>query len=191
MSDNLSNEIARAVNELLLVNRAVGISAAEITEVVFPILGRELNSKADRIDELESALRQAQGFVSEVNKRTMGEDYHSVTLDIINKALCGKPTPVIDGEEPIHDWFGLTYASYVVMPRTVLQSCSVETQRKLIEAFEAVAEEELKGTGHNWPYGDDIHITLKDERGRFKKDPLGNYERGRRRLWRNQKKTRP
>ena len=86
-------------------------------------------------------------------------------------------------EEPIHDWFGLTYASYLVMPRTVLQSCSMETQRKLIEAIEAVAKEELEGAGDNWPYGDDIHVTLKDEKGRFKKDPLGNYERGRRRLW--------
>lgn len=89
-----------------------------------------------------------------------------------------------DHSQPIHDWFGLTYASYIVLPRVVLQSCSVKTQRKLIKALEAVAEEEKQGTGQNWPGGDDIAVTRRDAKtGQFKVDEYADYQRGRRKLW--------
>lgn len=89
-------------------------------------------------------------------------------------------------EDPIHAWFGLSYANYLVIPRTVLQSLSKEAQLALIHALERVGDEERIGTGHNWPGEANIEVKLKDaETGRYIQDPLANYERGRRKLWRS------
>jgi hypothetical protein len=91
----------------------------------------------------------------------------------------------IEAADHIHDWFGLTYASYVVMPRVLLQSCSPAVQKQLVEAFEAVEKEESEHMGgKNWPYdGARIAVTLRNENGRFIKDPFSDYERGRKKLW--------
>lgn len=45
---------------------------------------------------------------------------------------------VIHIDEPAHIWFGLSYASFYVMPRVVLQSAPPELQRRFIEAAEAI-----------------------------------------------------
>lgn len=50
------------------------------------------------------------------------------------------PDHLADEPEPIHAHFGLTYANYLVMPRTLLQSMPVEWQRPfvaLLEQFDA------------------------------------------------------
>jgi hypothetical protein len=88
-------------------------------------------------------------------------------------------------EDPIHAWFGLSYANYLVIPRTVLQSLSKETQLALLRALDLVADEEGKNMPEHWPGDANIEVKLKDPTtGRYMKDPLANYERGRRRLWR-------
>jgi hypothetical protein len=93
-------------------------------------------------------------------------------------------SPYEGDSEPIHSWFGLSYASYVVMPRSILQSCSPETQQLLVKAFEAVAQEEREHLGGHWPHdGSRVAVTLRNESGRFIKDPWCDYERGRRRAW--------
>jgi hypothetical protein len=86
-------------------------------------------------------------------------------------------------EDPIHMWFSLSYASYVVIPRTVLQSCSRETQLAVVRAFELVQKEEQTNRGQNWPGDADVSVNLRDENGRFIKDPLADYKRGSRKLW--------
>jgi len=81
-----------------------------------------------------------------------------------------------DTSEPIHEWFELSYCSYLVMPRSVLQSMPVEWQRQLVELLEAVPETlEVD----DMPQYKCIAV---DERGKFVRDPFRAYERGRRRI---------
>lgn len=50
---------------------------------------------------------------------------------------------VIETDQPIHLYFGLSYCSYLCMPRTLLQSMPVEWQRKfvgMLEEYEAAFE---------------------------------------------------
>lgn len=76
----------------------------------------------------------------------------------------------------IHDWFGLSYSSYLVMPRTMLQSMPDEWQEKFVEMIEQCNLLELPKD-----YTNDYRVTMiKDKK--FYKDPLRNYERGRRKL---------
>jgi len=77
--------------------------------------------------------------------------------------------------EPIHAWFELTYANYLAIPRSVLQSMPVEWQRKFVRLMD-----ELDDT-IDWRR-DGLTITRRDERGRYIQDDLVDYERGRRRI---------
>lgn len=78
--------------------------------------------------------------------------------------------------EPIHGWFGLTYANYLVMPRSVLQSMPQEWQAKFCELL----EESRAAFGHlDWPRYD---VRARDENGRYRSDPIPHYNRGRTRV---------
>jgi hypothetical protein len=55
MSDALF-KVCRASNELLLVNRAEGVSAQEITDVIAPIINGLERERADMLAALELAL---------------------------------------------------------------------------------------------------------------------------------------
>lgn len=81
--------------------------------------------------------------------------------------------------EPIHGWFGLTYASYLVLPRSVLQSLPQSLQRQLVEALEAIADHLDAAI---IPIAGTYHVQLRDSKGRFIADPLRVYERGRRQV---------
>lgn len=71
---------------------------------------------------------------------------------------------------PIHGAFGLTYASYLVMHRSLLQRMPVEWQRKFVQLCDEY-----------WQVWDcmkadlDFVVQVRDERGRFVEDPLRNY----------------
>lgn len=81
-------------------------------------------------------------------------------------------------KEAIHEYFGLSYANYLVLPRVVLQSMPDAWQEEFVRLLEQIPEtidEDTEPAG-----GYDVHA--KDEAGRFVEDPLSNYERGRRRL---------
>ena len=73
----------------------------------------------------------------------------------------------------IHDWFELTYAQYLAIPRTVLQSMPDEWQEKFV-----VLLEELEDT-FEWRR-DGCFVKFRDEKGRWAVDELGDYQRGRR-----------
>jgi hypothetical protein len=81
----------------------------------------------------------------------------------------------LEYKELIHDWFELSYASYLVLPRSVLQSAPDKWQEKFVELLNELGEKfdrvPRKGT-----YG----VYLKDENGKFIADELRDYERGRR-----------
>ena len=90
----------------------------------------------------------------------------------------GKYSQAID-TEPIHAWFELTYSSYFVMQRTILQSMPIKWQRRFVKLIEEVEE-----------YFPEINngqfmVKRKDDNNKFISDELSNYERGRRILPRN------
>lgn len=75
--------------------------------------------------------------------------------------------------DDVHGMFGLTYASYLVLPRSVLQSMPPEWQHE----FSALVDQ----LTHQYSgYEMDYTVYKRDGRGRFAKDPLGDYARGRR-----------
>jgi hypothetical protein len=45
-------------------------------------------------------------------------------------------SPIDLDDEPIHEFFGLSYCTHLVLPRVLLQSMSAEWQRKLVNLIE-------------------------------------------------------
>jgi hypothetical protein len=96
------------------------------------------------------------------------------------------------GHEALHLWFNLTYAAYLVLPRTFLQSMPDSWQGRLAQLLNEMNEfaDQKKFC---WPDPDlEISVVLTPERDDTEedvdlrkrvKDDLANYERGRRRLW--------
>jgi hypothetical protein len=82
-----------------------------------------------------------------------------------------------EGIEPMHEWFGLTYANYLTLPRSVIQSMPDEWQARLRRCLDDLDE----AAGHlDWPYS--YRVQPIDERGRFVRDPMPHYQRGRTRV---------
>lgn len=77
----------------------------------------------------------------------------------------------------IHHWFELTYAQYLTIPRSVLQSMSESWQAKFVALLEELDEtiDWRPSEGRYW-------VELRDAKGRFVSDPLRDYERGRRHI---------
>lgn len=80
----------------------------------------------------------------------------------------------------VHDFFELSYAQYLTIPRSVLQSMPSGWQVKLVRLLDILDEtiDWRPKSGNYW-------VTLRDERGRFisiEHDPLMDYDRGRRRV---------
>lgn len=92
-------------------------------------------------------------------------------------------TSELDSTEPVHEWFNLTYASYLVLPRSILQSCSVETQRALVRVLADIDREAGQGK-ISWPEdGQSVEVRLRGADGKLIVDDLADYQRGRRRLF--------
>jgi hypothetical protein len=68
----------------------------------------------------------------------------------------------------VHDWFDLTYASYLVLPRSLLQLMPPAWQHAMVQLLER-ANEEFPGAHGTYS------VHLRDAAGRFVKDPLRNY----------------
>ncbi len=78
-----------------------------------------------------------------------------------------------DGEyvdDPAHEFFGLTYSAYFVMPRLALTAMPLEWQQRFVALME-----EANDMGLETP---EYSVHRRDERGRFFKDPWANYRRG-------------
>ncbi len=84
---------------------------------------------------------------------------------------------MLPGVDPVHLWFELSYAQYLTVPRTALQSMPLEWKIRFAACLEELddAIEWRPAKGRYW-------VTLKDKRGRFVRDPLMDYERGRRKV---------
>lgn len=97
----------------------------------------------------------------------------------------------------IHEYFELTYAQYLVLPRTALQSMPAEWQREFVNLIEQLDEtfeflpHQTIGSGKQYRVIVDelVEEFDADEKDFVQKwanldmdDPMANYERGRRRL---------
>ena len=86
-------------------------------------------------------------------------------------------TKPIIGDGSIHIHFGLSYANYMVLPRTLLQSMPEEWQ----EQFVRLLDEAEEAFAHV-PQPASYDVRCRDERGRFIEDPVPYYWRGRARI---------
>jgi len=89
-----------------------------------------------------------------------------------------KSEVIIVDDGAIHEWFGLSYAQYLAIPRTVLQSMPLEWQKRFVGLLREI---DVK---FDWmPEGKSYFVQLRDdETGLFCHDNLADYGRGRRRL---------
>lgn len=73
---------------------------------------------------------------------------------------------------PMHTWFGLTYSSYLILPRTLLQGMPEEWQAKLVALLD-----EMRETYDTSQIEDDYVLRARTRGGKFKRDPLADYRR--------------
>jgi hypothetical protein len=84
--------------------------------------------------------------------------------------------------EPIHNWFELTYAQYLTIPRTVLQSMPAEWQRRFVRCLEEL--DKLIDWRPESPlqYWVSLRDTSTGKLVSITNDEHMDYERGRRRI---------
>lgn len=83
------------------------------------------------------------------------------------------------GKRTIHDWFELTHAQYLTIPRSVLQSMPLDWQVGFVKLLEELDKQ------MDWkPNEGQYWVQLRDSNGRYLRlrdyDPFMDYERGRR-----------
>lgn len=79
--------------------------------------------------------------------------------------------------EAIHGWFGLTYANYLCLPRTLLQSMPDEWQNRFVGCLD-----ELDAAYRHLNLDVNYTVSVRDGKGRFTTDPVPHYNRGRARV---------
>ena len=82
----------------------------------------------------------------------------------------------------VHTYFGLSYNNFKVLHRTIAQSLPIDMQYKLVAILEEI---------DNWCIYNGVEcapsytLQARNERGRFIKDPIPHYNRGRTRVGRH------
>jgi len=77
---------------------------------------------------------------------------------------------VSDG--PVHLWFELTYASYLVLPRLALQEMPEEWQQRLVDLLNEGEDV------HGMTTPGDYVVQRRGPGGHFRRDPWADYRRG-------------
>lgn len=76
----------------------------------------------------------------------------------------------IVSSRPIHDWFELTYAQYLTVPRSIMQRMPVAWQQQMAQLL-AELDETFDWRPHEGRYW----VELRDASGKFVCDPLKEY----------------
>lgn len=71
---------------------------------------------------------------------------------------------------PFHEWFGLTYSAYLVLPRAILEALPEDLQHRLIACID-----EAKDLIDCDQINDNYSVKLRDSDGRYMVDPFANY----------------
>lgn len=74
---------------------------------------------------------------------------------------------------PINEWFELSYAQFLTVPRLVMESMPPEWQEKM-----AALLIEMDNTFDWRPQNGRYWVKLKDRQGRYCAAPLADYRRG-------------
>ena len=72
--------------------------------------------------------------------------------------------------EDIHTWFGLSYAQYLTIPRSIMEAMPAEWQERMVACLR-----ELDDTFDWRPAEGRYWCRLKDSKGRYAPDPLIEY----------------
>lgn len=110
------------------------------------------------------------------------EDTDMPVIGQINAAYSGSEELSIPVEEElIHGWFELTYANYLVLNRSLLQSMPAVWQARFVQCLEELrdAYSHLEHAGSCGFGGPEISVAIRSADGRFAGDPIPHYERGR------------
>lgn len=70
----------------------------------------------------------------------------------------------------VHNWFGLTRARYLVLPRSLMEGMPDEWQEKMTALLD-----EMRETYDPCQINDNYTVYLRASGGRFLADPLSNY----------------
>lgn len=73
-------------------------------------------------------------------------------------------------EPPFHGWFGLTYSSYLVLPRCILEAMPLDWQNSMIALLDEASDKLDTDKMH-----DRYSVKLRGDDGRFVRDPFANY----------------
>lgn len=70
-------------------------------------------------------------------------------------------------ERDVSAFFELTYASYLVLPRVILEAMPEDWQLRFVQCLDELRDE--------WEAEDNYTVKLRGDGGRFKRDPLSEY----------------
>jgi len=78
-----------------------------------------------------------------------------------------------ESNSSVHDWFELSYAHFLTVPRLVMESMPLDWQRKMAELLT-----EMDDTFDWRPTEGRYWVKLKDDHGHFSEAPLDDYRHG-------------
>lgn len=103
----------------------------------------------------------------------VSSDVSEATLESLKKIALAVKNEVNDLYS-IHNWFGLSYANYLVLPRSVLQSMPDSWQEEFVKLLDKIPETlEVNDIP-------DYRVKAVGNDGKFIRDPYNDYQRGRR-----------
>lgn len=71
-------------------------------------------------------------------------------------------------DQDVHNWFELSYASYLVLPRSLMQAMPADWQHRFVELLE-----DMQATFRQ--ENDNYTVLLRDEGGKYTTDPFRRY----------------
>jgi hypothetical protein len=154
-------------------------TALEVAENDFPQDGGPEATIQEQLDGALESVREVATYLETIRAyaldgaRSDAAGALSRIVDVCGWAL-GDEESCGEEEEPVHAWFGLSYSSYLVLPRSILQSAPHWWQRAFVWLLGMLAEMFDQPKNEYW-------VRAK-EGGRFVADPLADYERGRRQV---------
>ena len=91
--------------------------------------------------------------------------------DEVDKILEGVDIPSrIDPYQPVHAWFELTYSSYLILQRSIMESMSIDWQKRMVKLLHEVEDtvDTTEIPGKFW-------VRARGKGNRFIEDPYSNY----------------
>jgi hypothetical protein len=80
---------------------------------------------------------------------------------------------------PMHKWFGLSYSSYLVMHRSMIQEMPTEWQARMVALLNELDDAFAHVTGDEAQYKSCYAVTPREHwyGGKFCRDPMPHYRR--------------